>query len=110
MVGAGKDRAHAPLITCFRRARSDPERVVLEGFHALKHAMRFGAEIEHACAADPAGLGALMGLIEQVRSRNGDIRLTELSESVYNVFDILGFTHVFQIFDTEDAAVRSFGS
>jgi RNA methyltransferase, TrmH family len=59
MASAGDERAQAALIARFRRARSDPARVVLEGFHALKHAIRFGAEIEHACAADPDDLGAL---------------------------------------------------
>jgi TrmH family RNA methyltransferase len=38
------------LLERFRRARSDPERAVLEGFHALKHALRFGAAVEVACA------------------------------------------------------------
>lgn len=43
----------------FRRARRDPELTVLEGFHALKHALRFGAEVEIAVAVDPAGLDEL---------------------------------------------------
>jgi TrmH family RNA methyltransferase len=33
-----------------------PGLVVLEGFHALKHALRFGAEILGAWSADPQGL------------------------------------------------------
>jgi RNA methyltransferase, TrmH family len=36
-----------------RRLRTDPDIAVLEGFHALKHALRFGARIELAVAADP---------------------------------------------------------
>ncbi len=40
----------------FGRARADPALVVLEGFHALKHALRFGAEIEIACTPDRAAL------------------------------------------------------
>ncbi len=43
----------------FRAARRDPELAVLEGFHALKHALRFGAEIEEAVTSDPAGLERL---------------------------------------------------
>ena len=43
----------------FRGARRDPGLVVLEGFHALKHALRFGAEIEVAVAEDPAALEEL---------------------------------------------------
>jgi TrmH family RNA methyltransferase len=37
----------------FRGARRVPELTVLEGFHALKHALRFGAEVEIAVAVDP---------------------------------------------------------
>jgi RNA methyltransferase, TrmH family len=43
----------------FRQARHDPDLVVLEGFHALKHAMRFGAELVEAVSVDPTQLGRL---------------------------------------------------
>lgn len=43
----------------FRAARRDPELTVLEGFHALKHALRFGAEVEIAVGTDPAELEEL---------------------------------------------------
>jgi len=47
------------LIHRYRRARRDRSLVVIEGFHALKHALRFGAEIEEAVAVDPAALEGL---------------------------------------------------
>jgi RNA methyltransferase, TrmH family len=43
----------------FRTARRDPDLTVLEGFHALKHALRFGAEVEIAVATDPGELEGL---------------------------------------------------
>jgi TrmH family RNA methyltransferase len=43
----------------FRGARRDSELTVLEGFHALKHALRFGAEVEVAVAVDPEELERL---------------------------------------------------
>jgi TrmH family RNA methyltransferase len=43
----------------FRSARRDSNLVVLEGFHALKHALRFGAEVEVAVAEDPGELEEL---------------------------------------------------
>jgi TrmH family RNA methyltransferase len=49
------------LIHHFRRARRDRTLVVVEGFHALKHALRFGAEIEQAYALDPSSLELLAG-------------------------------------------------
>jgi TrmH family RNA methyltransferase len=40
----------------FRTARRDPALTVVEGFHALKHALRFGAELVEAVAVDPGAL------------------------------------------------------
>ncbi len=47
------------LIHRFRRARRDRELVVIEGFHALKHALRFGAELLEAVAVEPDSLERL---------------------------------------------------
>lgn len=41
------------------RARRDPALAVLEGFHAVKHALRFGAELLGAWTADAAEIEAL---------------------------------------------------
>jgi RNA methyltransferase, TrmH family len=41
------------------RARRDPGLVVLEGFHAVKHALRFGAELLGAWTADAEALEEL---------------------------------------------------
>jgi len=47
------------LIHRFRRARRERDRVVIEGFHALKHALRFGAEPTETVALDPEALERL---------------------------------------------------
>ena len=57
-----------------------------------------------------AGLGAIMGAIEEVRENGGDIRLSELNETVRNIFEILGFDRLYKIFPTEMEAVLSFRS
>jgi TrmH family RNA methyltransferase len=43
----------------FRSARRDAGLTVVEGFHALKHALRFGAELVEAVAVDPPALEAM---------------------------------------------------
>ncbi len=53
------DADEQALIRRYRTARRDPRLAVLEGFHALKHALRFGAEVLEAVAADPAQLREL---------------------------------------------------
>jgi RNA methyltransferase, TrmH family len=49
----------AALVRRYRAARRDPSLAVLEGFHALKHALRFGAEVVEAVASDRAALDQL---------------------------------------------------
>jgi tRNA G18 (ribose-2'-O)-methylase SpoU len=56
---SGRGRERLALVQRFRAARSDPQLVVLEGLHALKHALRFGAAIELAVSEDPAAAIAL---------------------------------------------------
>jgi TrmH family RNA methyltransferase len=47
------------LVQRYRAARRDRGLAVLEGFHALKHALRFGAEVVEAVASDPEALEEL---------------------------------------------------
>lgn len=47
------------LETRLRSARRDPSLAVLTGFHAVKHALRFGATIDLLAATDPVALEAL---------------------------------------------------
>jgi TrmH family RNA methyltransferase len=47
------------LIPRFGRARRDPGLAVLEGFHPVKHALRFGAELEVLVTRDAAELERL---------------------------------------------------
>jgi anti-sigma B factor antagonist len=55
-----------------------------------------------------AGLGTFMGVIDEIRDNHGDIVLTNLSPKIYKVFDLLGFSELFQIVDNEAAAVNKF--
>lgn len=45
---------HSSPIERFRRARRDASLVVLEGLHAVKHALRFGARVDVALTGDRA--------------------------------------------------------
>ncbi len=55
-----------------------------------------------------AGLGVFMAFIEDVRKNKGDIKLTNMSAKVYNVFDLLGFPLLYEIFKDEREAVVKF--
>jgi TrmH family RNA methyltransferase len=51
------------LIPRYGRARRDPALAVLEGFHPLKHALRFGANVLEAVCADRGELEHLSALL-----------------------------------------------
>ncbi len=57
-----------------------------------------------------AGLGVFMAYIEDVRKNNGDIKLSNMSPKVYNVFDLLGFPLLYDITREETEAVQKFAS
>jgi TrmH family RNA methyltransferase len=48
-----------PVAEAFAAARTDERLVLIEGFHAVKHALRFGAELVAAATDDAAALGRL---------------------------------------------------
>jgi TrmH family RNA methyltransferase len=50
-------------LAALRQARRDPDLVLIEGFHALKHALRFGAEILRAAITDPEEVHKLAAVL-----------------------------------------------
>jgi anti-sigma B factor antagonist len=55
-----------------------------------------------------AGLGVFMAYIEDVRKNQGDIKLSNMSPKVYNIFDLLGFPLLYDITKDEAEAVKKF--
>lgn len=55
-----------------------------------------------------AGLGVFMAYIEDVREKGGDIKLTNMNDRVYNVFDLLGFPTLYDILKDVSDAVNDF--
>ena len=55
-----------------------------------------------------AGLGVFMGFIEEIREKEGDIKLTNMTDKVFKVFDLLGFPALYQIFKEEVEAEKEY--
>lgn len=55
-----------------------------------------------------AGLGVFMAYIENIRENKGDIKLAEMTEKVFNIFDLLGFPLLYQIFESQEEAIKKF--
>ena len=66
------------LVQQFQAARRDAAVTVLEGFHAVKHALRFGAQLEALVATDPAEVERLAAsLAPDVRGALGQATVVE---------------------------------
>ena len=55
-----------------------------------------------------SGLRVFLAALKKVKKQQGDIRLACLKPYIKEVFDIAGFTELFNMFETEEAAVNSF--
>ena len=66
------------LIPRFGRARRDPQLAVLEGFHPLKHALRFGANVLEVVTSDATELERLAAALAPELTT----RLRELSREI----------------------------
>ena len=53
----------ATSLALLRRAQRDPDLVLLEGMHALKHAVRFGAHVEVVASPEPDELARLLARV-----------------------------------------------
>ena len=59
---------------------------------------------------DSAGIGVLIAKYLSVRRKGGDLRLLRLSSRTHHALEITHLLTVFQTFETEEDAVRSFGA
>ena len=57
-----------------------------------------------------AGLGVFMAYIEDVRANKGDIKMSNMSPKVFNIFDLLGFPMLYDIVNDESDAIAKFSA
>ena len=55
-----------------------------------------------------AGLGVFMAYVETMRDNKGDIKFSNMKDSVYNIFDLLGFPILYEFYKEENEAVKKF--
>lgn len=55
-----------------------------------------------------AGLGVMMGMMQEVRRHDGDLKIVRLSEKIRNLFEMLGFSRMILIYDDLEEAKQAF--
>jgi len=53
------------------------------------------------------GLRVLLATAKELKKKNGSLRLCQLEANVYKVFKLAGFTAIFNIDETEEAALKN---
>jgi anti-sigma B factor antagonist len=82
------------------------EKAVQAEFEAGR--VRLVVECARLSYISSAGLGVFMSFIEEIRAAGGDIKICGLAPKVFQVFDILGFSALFDIVPDLPAAVQRF--
>ena len=62
-------------------------------------------KLDYICST---GLGAIMGVVGELEDFNGEIVCLKVGKKVSKIFDLLGFSSFFKIFDNLEEAVASF--
>jgi anti-sigma B factor antagonist len=103
-----KDAVHVLELKGYLDAHTAP--ALEEAFQTLLKNQRFNIVVncKDLSYISSAGLGVFMAYIEDVRKNKGDIKLSNMSPKVYNVFDLLGFPLLYEITKDEQDAVKKF--
>mgnify|MGYP001829254732 CR=1 FL=1 len=80
----------------------DVRRELDEGHHQLLLAM---AQVD---AIDSTGLGVLVSCLTSARHRGGNLKLLQPTPRVGDILEITQADQLFEIFEDEDQAIRSF--
>jgi anti-anti-sigma factor len=102
------------IVATFQRGRIREEREILKALDDLgkyieSHpGMKLLLNLENIEYLSSAGLGSLVGLLKKSRRSSGIFRLCCLQESILELFEVMRLTKIFDLFDSEAAAVGSF--
>jgi anti-sigma B factor antagonist len=55
-----------------------------------------------------AGWGIFISEIKQIRENNGDLKLVQMIPDVYEIFELLEFHHILDVYDSVQAAINKF--
>ena len=69
---------------------------------------QFVVDLAHLTYISSAGLRVLLMAAKRLKNVNGKIVLCLLQENVREVFDIAGFTTIFSLYPSEEAALKDF--
>ena len=79
-------------------------------FDRLRDSKRVLMDLSKMAHIDSSGLGALVSVLQWINSSGGSLKLAALQPRPKIVFDITKVYRVFDIYDTEEAALAAFNA
>ncbi len=67
-------------------------------------------DLENLDYISSAGLGVLMGILREVREKEGDLKIVNMSEKIERVFYLLGFSRLMKVYNSEEEALQAFAN
>ncbi|MGL4534537.1 MAG: STAS domain-containing protein [Fusobacteriaceae bacterium] len=69
---------------------------------------KFIINFEDLVHINSLAMGILRGKLRSVKEVGGDIKLIKLNEHIKTIFEMIGLDEIFEIYESEDEAVKSF--
>ncbi|MGL5050493.1 MAG: STAS domain-containing protein [Fusobacteriaceae bacterium] len=69
---------------------------------------KFIINFEELVHINSLAMGILRGKLRSVKEVGGDIKLIKLNEHIKTIFEMIGLDEIFEIYESEDEAVKSF--
>ena len=76
---------------------------------ALSQHKQIVLNLKNVTYIDSVGLGTLVGLYTSARSAGGAVKLSQLTERVGQLLQVTKLVTVFETYNSDEAAVKSFG-
>lgn len=65
--------------------------------------------LTHLNFIDSSGLGSFLSILRLLHSRGGELKLSGMNKSIRTMFELVSMHKIFEIYDTSQDAVKSFG-
>jgi anti-sigma B factor antagonist len=65
-------------------------------------------DLNHLGFIDSSGLGVFLSCLRHVQAKGGDLKLCGIMKPVRALFELVRMHKIFQIFDTQEEAIRAF--
>ncbi|MBI4652202.1 STAS domain-containing protein [Candidatus Desantisbacteria bacterium] len=89
---------------------ADTKKELKEKFTSLIEGgkIKFIINFKDVYVIDSSGIGLLISTLQNVREKNGDIKILNISGFAKRTFNVTGLNNIFHIFTSEDKALESF--